>query len=255
MFHQCRLRHLSRRLTPAILFASLLIFACLKAQGQAPSGPELFSACAACHGLDGNGGEHAPNIASEQRIQRMSNSDLIAVVTNGIAAAGMPGFGKLWTSRQITAAVQYLRILQGTGATSSNKGNAAKGAELFFGPARCGLCHMANGKGSMLAADLTGYGAGHTAAKITEAVMAPFGNVNPLRGAVSVVTQSARTYTGIIRNEDNFSLQMQTADGKLHLFDKAGLLKIDHEPPSLMHNVKLSPAQLDDLISFLSQPQ
>ncbi len=63
-------------------------------------------------------------------------------------------------------------------------------------------------------------------------------------------------YRGIVRNEDNFSLQMQTLDGKFHLFDKAKLVRINHESESLMPNdygSKLSNSELDDLIHFLSQ--
>ncbi len=248
-----RLTKLSR--FKGIIFALSLISLCAKAPGQANQGQQLFSTCAACHGLDGNGGEHAPNIASDQRVQRMPDSALIAIVTNGIPAAGMPSFSKLWDARQIHAVVEYLRSLQGSGQPASISGNASKGQELFFGSAQCGACHMANGKGSLLGADLTSYGSGRPAAKIKEAILAPYGNVSPLRGAVSVVTKSSKTYTGILRNEDNFSLQMQTADGKLHLFEKTELAKINHEPKSLMHtdyDAKLSDSQMTDLISFLS---
>lgn len=186
----------------------------------------------------------------------MSDAALVAIVQNGIVAAGMPGFSKLWSDEQIHAVVQYLRVLQGSGAGSPVSGDAMKGRELFFGSAQCGACHMANGQGAILGADLSGYGAGHPAAKIKEAILAPYGNVNPIRGPVSIETRSSLTYTGILRNEDNFSLQMQTADGKLHLFNKAELVKIDHEPKSMMHKdygTKLSSSQFDDLISFLSK--
>ena len=74
----------------------------------------------------------------------------------------------------------------------------------------------------------------------------------PLR----VVTPAGKKYRGIIRNEDNFSLQMQTPDGEFHLFEKAQLSSIEHESRSLMpadYGSKLSSADLDNLIKFLSQ--
>jgi cytochrome c oxidase cbb3-type subunit 3 len=219
-------------------------------------GQQTFSACAACHGLDGRGGEHAPNIATEQNVQRMSDEALLAVVRKGIPAAGMPGFSQLLDDRQIHAVLQYLRLLQGGNAAEKLAGNAERGGELFFGRASCGECHMVNGRGGFLGADLSGYGGGHSATMIKEAIVDPNKNLNPRHGTVTVLTQSKTRYRGVIRNEDNFSLQMQTPDGNFHLFDKAELVKIDREPKSLMpadYSSKLTNSEVADLIKFLSR--
>ena len=75
-------------------------------------GEQIFrSTCAACHGLDGRGGEHAPNIATEPRVQGMDDDALAKVITNGIPAAGMPGFGSSLKPEQIRSVVTYLRTL------------------------------------------------------------------------------------------------------------------------------------------------
>ena len=42
---------------------------------------------------------------------------------------------------------------------------------------------------------------------------------------VAVTTADGQTLTGVVRNEDNFSLQLQTTDGTLHLFAKSELQK------------------------------
>src|SRR4030081_2551948 len=47
-------------------------------QSNTPSGPrtgeEIFaSSCAGCHGLDGRGGERAPNIAGRPAVQQLSD--------------------------------------------------------------------------------------------------------------------------------------------------------------------------------------
>ena len=186
----------------------------------------------------------------------MADDAILAVIRNGIPAAGMPAFNKVLNDNQIKAVLQYLRLLQGGGVAANLPGDAAQGRALFFGSANCGGCHMVNGRGGFLGADLSGYGDGHSAAKIRAAIVAPDENQNSRRGTVTVVTRAGKKYRGIIRNEDNFSLQMQTPDGEFHLFEKAQLSSIEHESRSLMpadYGSKLSSADLDNLIKFLSQ--
>ena len=72
--------------------------------------------------------------------------------------------------------------------------------------------------------------------------------------AVSVVTRGGEKFTGLARNEDNFSLQLQTPDGAFHLFVKSDLERIDHLPGSPMpadYSKRLSAREMNDLVSFL----
>jgi putative heme-binding domain-containing protein len=225
------------------------------ARGQT-SGQQEFSACAACHGLDGKGGEHAPNIATEQRVQQMSDEALLKIVANGIPSAGMPGFSALLKDNQIHAVVRYLRTLQGSGVTGKLAGNGDKGRELFFGSAKCGECHMVAGRGGFVGPELSGYGTGRGAAEVREAITDPNKNLNPRHGTVTVTMSNAKTYRGVIRNEDNFSLQIASVDGSFHLLDKAEVVKLEREPGSLMpgdYGTKLTALELDDLVNFLSR--
>jgi hypothetical protein len=71
---------------------------------------------------------------------------------------------------------------------------------------------------------------------------------------VTVTTLSQERVTGMVRNQDNFSLQVQDADGVFHLFLKSQITKVDREAHSLMpgdYGTRLTPAELDDLIGFL----
>lgn len=219
-------------------------------------GQQTFSNCAPCHGLDGAGGEHAPNIATNASIQNMPDTALLGVIRNGIPNRGMPGFAKVLNHAQLEAVLAYLRVLQGAGRTTSLKGNPVSGRQIFFGRGACGECHMVNGAGGFLAADLSGYAKGRAESKIRGAILSPNTDLDTRRGTITVTTTAGQTYRGIIRNEDNFSLQMQTTDGAFHFFDKCELAKITHEPNSLMpadYGSKLSKTDLDDLISFLAQ--
>src|ERR1700760_891186 len=73
----------------------------------------LFASnCGSCHGSDGRGGEHAPDIATAPDVQQLADADLIAIAKDGIPGTGMPGFDSLGQEK-LTAIVQYLRTLQG----------------------------------------------------------------------------------------------------------------------------------------------
>lgn len=218
-------------------------------------GQQLFSStCAGCHGLDGRGGEHAPNIATNSDVQMLSDAALLHIVRNGIPAAGMPGFGSSFDDAQLKAVVGYLRVLQGKGQAVSVEGSPERGRALFFGSAQCSRCHMLGGQGGFIGADLTAYGATHSASEIREAITDPNKNLDPRRGTVAVMTRDGRKYVGMVRNEDNFSLQMQTADGAFHLFNKADLSQVEHQARSLMpsqYGTTLTPDEIDNLVSYL----
>src|SRR5256885_3042962 len=68
--------------------------------------------CAGCHGLDGRGGERAPDIATRSAVQQKSDANLTRIIRNGIPGAGMPGFGSL-DDGTAKSAVAYLRRFQG----------------------------------------------------------------------------------------------------------------------------------------------
>jgi len=59
---------------------------------------------------------------------------------------------------------------------------------------------------------------------------------------------------GIARNEDNFSLQLQSVDGTFHFLQKSEIAKVAPHTQPLMprdYGSTLTPAQLDDLVGYL----
>jgi cytochrome c oxidase cbb3-type subunit III len=229
-----------------LTYIGLLVFASLCVQAQTPGEAIFSSTCAACHGLDGRGGEHAPNIATASGIQSLSDQQLEKIVRDGIPAAGMPAFGATLGDRQVTRVLEYLRVLQGQGKTATLPGDPARGLRVFVGKAGCSSCHMVAGKGGFIGADLSAYGKTHAEPDIRAAILNP-----SKKGTVSVVTRDGTKYLGLTRNEDNFSLQILTPDGKFHFFEKTALARIDRETQSLMPVTELQKGELDDLISYL----
>ncbi len=217
-------------------------------------GQRVFnSSCASCHGLDGHGSERAPDIATRREVQRLSEDELFAIVDSGRPGAGMPSFHSIGNSG-IHAVVSYLRILQGKFQHDTLPGNAEGGKRLFFGKAGCSRCHMVKGEGGFIGSDLTAYGASESVDDVRDAITKPAQNLGPHDRHVVILTREGRTFTGIARNEDNFSLQLQTLDGAFHLFMKKELAKVEYPSESLMpsdYSSRLSRQELDDIVSYL----
>ena len=217
-------------------------------------GSMLFASnCGSCHGSDGRGGEHAPDIATAPDMQRLDDSDLIAIAKNGVPGAGMPPFGWLGQEK-LTALVQYLRTLQGRQLDIKLPGNPKGGETLFFGRARCSECHMVNGKGGFIGSDLSLYGADENAGQIRRVILDPERNLPPQKKATTVVTHTGQKFTGMLKVEDNFSVSIQTMDGDFHFFQKSQLTHIDLGSHSLMpvnYGSMLNDEQINDLVSYL----
>jgi putative heme-binding domain-containing protein len=224
------------------------------ASTPAQTGQQIFgSTCAGCHGLDGRGGEHAPNIATSQKIQQLADSDIVRIIASGIPSAGMPAFGTSLKRDQIAAVVAYLRELGGKVASHPVAGNPENGREIFAS-AKCSDCHMMNGRGGFIGTDLSSYGANHSAAQIRNAIVDPAKNAESSHRPVLVIARDGRKYSGIVRNEDNFSLQLQSMDGTFHFFDKSNIARVDRQAKPLMpddYGSTLSASNLDDLVSYL----
>jgi cytochrome c oxidase cbb3-type subunit III len=211
------------------------------------------SVCAGCHGLDGRGGERGPNIATTTEVQKLTDEETLHILQSGIPGTGMPAFAALGTPK-MKAVIRYLRILQGKNQAVSVPGDAQRGKSLFFGKADCMKCHMINGTGGFLGADLSSYGSKASIEDIRSAITAPNKELDPQARTMLVTTREGRKFMGIARNEDNFSLQLQSCDGTFHLLLKTDLEHLEYQPKSLMpsdYASTLSRAELDDLVSYL----
>ncbi len=209
--------------------------------------------CAGCHGLDGRGAERGPNIASRQEVLRRSDAELLGILQKGIPAAGMPGFAALGNAK-LEALVSYLRTLQGKNAAMPIRGNPQRGGMLFFGAARCSECHMVNGRGGFIGSDLSAYATDSSPEDIRRAILKPDPDSRRGKGQVQVTMRDGRVLDGVIRNEDNFSLQLQTLDGVFHFLQKSEVSAVKPSARPFMPDdfgQTLSPAELDDIVGYL----
>ncbi|MGH9573516.1 MAG: c-type cytochrome [Candidatus Acidiferrales bacterium] len=233
-----------------ILGGSALIAAQNQNNNQPDPGRAVYeSHCAACHGLDAHGGE-APNITTPD-VQAQSDAQLTAVIHDG-HTGGMPGFASMLSDSDIAAVVSFLRDLQHRGATATVvQGNVANGKTLFFGSAGCSQCHMIKGEGGFLGADLSGVPL--SADDIRTAIVTP--PDSPTDVLTTVTLKNGRKYAGLVRNEDNFSLQLIEKSGALLSIDKASAAKIERATTPFMpadYGTRLTSSDLQDLVAYVA---
>ncbi len=259
MMHRPILTPVLTAVTLTAIFAAMLLSPQLARtsprnsnHAEAIEGRKIFaSRCADCHGLDGTGTQRAPNIATNPQVQDLSQKELFQIVSAGMPGVGMPAFRSLGTDG-INAVTDYIRILQGKSGSARVAGNPQRGEAVFFGKGNCSNCHMAGGRGGFIAPDLTTYGQAHSAEQIRVAITNP-GEREALKNMVTAIAVNEEHYECVVRNEDNFSLQLQSLDGVFHLLSKSDLKSIDRGQ-SLMpadYASRLSDAELDDVVSYL----
>jgi cytochrome c oxidase cbb3-type subunit 3 len=226
-------------------------------QATTCSGKRIFSStCAGCHGLDARGGERAPTLAGSAHVHRLSDAELAALISNGISGTGMPPFHSL-SATEVREVVGYIRRLEGDSDTRTVPGDAERGENIFFGKGECSHCHAIAGKGGFIGPDLSTYGSTISAGAIREALLAADRAIPQGYKWATALTRDGQSIEGIVRNEDNFAVQLLTLDGTFHFFDRKNLRRLEYSDRSLMptdYGARLTPKELDDLVSYLMSP-
>lgn len=243
----------------SLLLVSVMVFAQAKPNKTAADLAEAkalyASVCSSCHGLDAHGGERGPDIVTKPDVAQKTDGEIMDILQGGRPSAGMPAFASLG-SEKLSGMVAYLRMLQGRNKQTALPGNPSRGESLFFGKAKCAECHSVSGRGGFLASDLTSYAARQGTDEIRSKIANPDKDLDPRQGMVEVVRLDGTQLSGVIRNEDNFSLQMQTPDGLFHLLNKSDIQTQTYTGKSGMptnYGSTLSTVELNDIVSYLVQ--
>jgi cytochrome c oxidase cbb3-type subunit III len=167
----------------------------------------------------------------------------------------MPEFSALG-SATIKSVVVYLRTIQGVSAPEIVTGDAAQGRSLFFGKAECSTCHVMDGTGSFIAADLSDFGRNHQPSEIRASILKTMKPSDSPAEQATVTTRSGSKLSGVVRSEDNFSLQIQKARGDFYLIMKSDVVRIRRAPLPAMpadYSKRLTPQEVDDLVSYIAK--
>lgn len=239
-----------------MFFGAIGAVFCQNSNGEKPTpslqpelrGKNVFDLkCATCHGLDGLGGEHAPDVIRRTAVRAISDQALLNLIHDGIPELGMPRFSDM-SQEDGHAVVAYMRFLQGNSAGAPMQGDPARGRDLFFGKAGCSACHS---HGQSISEALLGFARDHQAGEIRNAILNPAGGPQETATAVA---RDGRKFSGMIRNEDNASLQLQDGDGRFYLLMKSSLVSVQRKTGEAMpvdYGQRLSTSELDDLVAYI----
>ncbi len=237
------------KIAPVLLLAALLPAG--NAQDLAAGKKDFASRCAGCHGADGAGGEYGPNIVELRRFGHRAGRDIAEVIKNGIQDSGMPAFPL--PQAQIDSLVAFVNSLRAPAADHPAPGDSAAGERFFFGQGNCSSCHAVKGRGGNLGPDLSNLGREMRLGQITQALQNPASVTQPGYRAVTVRLQDGSTVRGLVKNESNFDLQLQTVDGRLRLIEREQIADETRETASLMPAVKATPEEMRNLVAYLSR--
>lgn len=224
---------------------------------SAEVGKKLFSqACQACHGGNASGSDRGPMLSSGVFKHGSKDGEVFLSIRNGITGTQMPSFQKLGIT-EAWQLVSYLRSLSGTVAKLGEvvPGNAANGESIFFGKAACVRCHEVNGRGGLVAPDLS-TAAGTPAERLKRKILNPNEMVGkrPGPGMVEVTTADGKKIEGLKRNEDSFVIQVSDRNGVLHILDKTTLKDRRSIAASMMpadYASRLSADEIQDVVAYL----
>ncbi len=191
------------------------------------AGGAIFNGtCSACHGAGATGGR-GPALNTGNFSHGNDDFDLFQTIRAGVPGTQMPSFASL-PADDVWKAVTYIKSLsRHAGDTAQLTGDAHAGETLFFGSGGCAACHEVNGRGMDLASDLSAEGA-KPAGAIRDGVLH---NQPPARGQtvprfVDVTLKDGRTVSGLVKNEDSFSLHVEQRDGKYQMLDRAVITSV-----------------------------
>jgi cytochrome c oxidase cbb3-type subunit III len=212
-------------------------------------GRALFEAqCAYCHGADGDGGRGA-NLARPTLRRAATDAALFRVVNRGIPGTGMPG--NAMSARETWQVVAFVRSLA-RAKREPLPGNAARGAQVYES-AGCAACHTIRGRGGSSGPDLTDVGARSSPAYLRRSIVDPQADVPIEFKQARAATREGRRLSGVVVNEDPFSIQFRDAGGTLHSYFKEELSELVTDRTTTMPGFRerLEPAALDDLVAYL----
>ena len=130
-------------------------------------------------------------------------------------------------------------------AALTSAGDAARGRKLFHADDRtkCGVCHVADGKGGKIGPDLSKIGGKFDRIHLIESILEPSKQIVEGYQTTVLVTADGVALTGIVRSEDTRQLTIEDAAGK------TSTVAIDEIESRKVSDVSIMPDDLERQIS------
>ncbi len=235
---------------------------CLSVTAGVGEGQELYDAyCQVCHGGLGEGQTMGKPL-TDNVANRLSDEELLAVITDGRSGTGMAAWGSSFNEAEIFDVATYVRVLQGKpglnladdDAGPSDDPLVLAGAEIFNGKARCISCHSYDDQGGSVGPALDGVSSRLTGDLLERALLNPSASIVSGYEARIVEQQDGTVIRGRFRNDSELAVQIQSEDGTrwvTYFKDRVKSVTVSDE--SLMPDVyaNLGALEQEQLMAFL----
>lgn len=248
-----------------ILLAALPLSAQHEKDGEKPKNPAIgdpvaiaagakifANGCGACHGSDGQGGR-GPNLRARVFWHPLDPDTLYKSIQNGIGgsmpAANLP-------ENQAWQVVAFVTALTSPAIETPVAGDVEHGRVVFTGKGGCANCHSINNQGGRLGPDLSNVASVRAAPALKDSIVDPEGNATKNYNGIAVTLKNGKSLKGVARNRTNYSLQLQDAQGNLHLIDMADVAAMTLSKSSPMpkdYAKKLTAKEIDDVVAYLAK--
>jgi putative heme-binding domain-containing protein len=210
--------------------------------------------CAVCHGIDAKG-FRGSDLTTGDWVHGGTDAQIFKTIRAGVPGTEMPRHINL-SEDEIWMVISYLRTLSSPGGPALEKGDAARGEQLFWAKERgnCGQCHMVGPRGGRIGPNLSRIGAARSVTALEREIRSPAEVIPVGFETVTVVTKEGRRIRGARKNEDTFSVQVMTANEDILSFSKKEVEVVPELERSLMPAYgpeRLSDADLNDVVRYL----
>lgn len=219
------------------------------------AGEKAFNGgCAVCHGQGGMGGR-GPNLANGRVMwHTLSDEATFKRIKEGVPSGGMPPTPG--TDEQLWQLAAYVVALRAPAAESPQTGDATLGQSLFWGKAGCNECHAIRGRGGQIGPDLSDAGGSRSTTVIRMAIEDPGANGSKGFEKARITLKDGKTVEGVLKNRNNYSLQLQDARGELHLLLMSAVKEMAVAKNSVMpanYKTRLSATEINALVAYLAK--
>lgn len=133
--------------------------------------------------------------------------------------------------------------------------DAVRGAKLF--DQHCGACHLLDSKGSRLGPDLDALSQ-PTPQSLVRSILLPSSDIDAKYRSVSLETDDGRTVVGLLIDEGDTSVVVQTSPTERESIPRSGIISLESRRVSFMPerlHETLDPEAVRDLIAYLQTPR
>lgn len=245
------------------LIAGALLTTSSQVTAGVGEGGELYDAyCTVCHGGLGEG-QAMGKALTDSMANKLSDTDLLSVITDGRAGTGMAAWGGSFSEEEIYDIANFVRILQGKpGLNIGNEDSgpsddpmAIAGEMLFNNQATCVSCHSYGDNGGNVGPKLDGVSSRLSESALLQALTNPSATIAGGYGAKIVTQNDGSTVRGRYRNDSELAVQIQNEGGRRWVtYFKDRVASVSDDDQSLMPDVfsTLGEAEQQQIIAFLN---